>query len=104
MNPDILENWELSFVPPPPEGIQDSYRYILSKATKCPADATETTKKDPWSKYSFWTMDMSERLSSELSQFALGKKFLYQTGMLRRKRARTENVSTKRAIKRKRVK
>nr|AYA93777.1 MAG: L1 protein [Human papillomavirus] len=106
MNPDILENWELSFVPPPPEGIQDSYRYLMSKATKCPADAADTAKKDPWAKYAFWTMDMSERLSSELSQFALGKKFLYQTGMLRRKRIRTDNTlsSTKRSAKRKRTK
>nr|AYA94872.2 MAG: L1 protein [Human papillomavirus] len=104
MNPDILENWDLSFVPPPPEGIQDSYRYLLSKATKCPSDAAETVKKDPWGKYAFWTVDMTERLSAELSQFSLGKKFLYQTGMLRKKRVRTDVNTVRKSAKRKRSK
>lgn len=104
MNPQILDDWELSFVPPPPQGIGDTYRYIKSFATKCPADVPSTEKKDPWEKYSFWEIDMTERLSSELSQFSLGKRFLYQSGRLsNRQLKRSAPISEgKRSTKRKR--
>lgn len=82
MNPQILEDWELSFIPPPPEGIQDTYRYIHSLATKCPDDDVPKEKKDPWESYTFWKINLTERMTSELSQTALGKRFLYQNGVL----------------------
>lgn len=105
MNPKILEDWDLNFVPPPPEGLQDTYRFILSKATKCPEDVEPIKPKDPWDKYTFWTIDLREKLSSELNQFPLGKRFLYQTGMVSNKRIRPpcdEPPSCKRSCKRRR--
>ena len=81
MNPRILEDWELAYVPPPPEGIHDTYRYILSMATKCPDDDTPKEKKDPWEPYTFWNVDFTEKLTAELSQTALGKRFLYQLNL-----------------------
>lgn len=82
MNPRILDEWELAYVPPPPEGIHDTYRYLLSMATKCPDDDSPKEKKDPWEAYTFWNVDLSEKLTAELSQTALGKRFLYQLGLL----------------------
>ena len=105
MNPKILEDWELNFVPPPPEGLQDTYRFIKSKATKCPTEVQPAENKDPWDKLIFWTIDLREKLSSELNQFPLGKRFLYQTGMITNKRIRPscdETLHCKRACKRKR--
>ncbi|AFV67971.1 major capsid protein L1 [Human papillomavirus 156] len=104
MNPRILDEWELAFVPPPPQGIEDSYRYILSLATKCPADVIPAEKPDPWDKYTFWEIDMTEKLSAELSQFSLGKRFLYQSGLLKNKRIRDSDDigETRRSVKRKR--
>lgn len=104
MNSKILDDWDLNFVPPPPEGLQDSYRYIASKATRCPKD-DEPEKVDPWDKYTFWKIDLKEKLSSELSQFSLGKRFLYQTGMMKNKRLRSscsETLDCKRSCKRRR--
>nr|AYA94720.1 MAG: L1 protein [Human papillomavirus] len=89
MNPKILDDWELAYIPPPPEGIQDTYRYIMSLATKCPTDDEPKEKKDPWADYTFWSIDLSERLSAELSQTPLGKRFLYHTGQTENKRIKT---------------
>nr|AYD41537.1 MAG: L1 protein [Human papillomavirus] len=82
MNPRILEDWELAYIPPPPEGIQDTYRYLQSLAITCQAEKDDTEKKDPYDKYVFWTINLTEKLTAELSQTALGKRFLYQTGRL----------------------
>lgn len=104
MNPRILENWQLAFVPPAPAGIEDAYRYIKSMATKCPLPAEEE-ETDPYKNYTFWDLDLTERFSSDLSQFSLGRKFLYQTGLLNGKRLRTEYSTPKtRSAKRKRTK
>lgn len=89
MNPNILEDWQLAFVPPAPTGIEDAYRYIHSFANRCPSSDTEKEKDDPYSKYSFWEIDLSEKFSSDLSQVPLGRRFLYQMGMLNGKRVRT---------------
>nr|AYA94827.1 MAG: L1 protein [Human papillomavirus] len=100
MNPRILENWELNFVPPAPEGLQDTYRYLSSNAIKCPADIEPPKSEEPWDKYIFWTIDLTNKMSSELNEFSLGKRFLYQTGMINNKRLRSpcaENVSCKRS-------
>lgn len=108
MNPRILENWELNFVPPAPEGLQDTYRYLSSSAIKCQANV-EPPKVDenPWDKYTYWTVDLRERMSSELNEYPLGKRFLYQTGIINNKRLRAscpENTSCKRSCKRRRCK
>lgn len=82
MNPTILENWNLSFVPPAPAGLEDTYRYLSSLATKCPDQAATNEKEDPYSKYSFWEVDLTEKMSTELTQYSLGRRFLFQTGLV----------------------
>ena len=106
MNPTILDEWELAFVPPPPAGIEDTYRYITSWATRCPTAEPEKEKTDPYAKYNFWKVDLTEKLTSELSQTSLGRRFLYQTGVLTRKRVRTDITSkgSRKTAKRKRTK
>lgn len=104
MNPKILEEWNLAFVPPPPQGIEDAYRYILSAATRCPTENVEENT-DPYKDMNFWMVDLRERFSSDLSQHPLGRKFLYQVGLLNGKRVRTDyTVNSKRSVKRKRTK
>lgn len=100
MNPRILEDWELSYVPPPPEGIQDTYRYIQSLASKCPDDVLPAQKPDPYEKYTFWRINLHEKLTAELSQTALGKRFLYQTGQLENIKIKTcpQTLSCKRCM------
>lgn len=100
MNPRILEEWELAYIPPPPEGIHDTYRYLQSMAIACQKDKPTDEKPDPYEQYSFWKIDLRERLTSELSQTALGKRFLFQTGKLENKQIRTcpQTLSCKRCI------
>lgn len=88
MNSGILENWQLGFVPTPDNAVHDTYRYLNSKATKCPDAVQETEKEDPFGGYSFWNVDMTEKLSLDLDQYPLGRKFLFQAG-LRTARTRT---------------
>ena len=109
MNPNILDNWQLNFVPPPPSGIEDQYRFLQSRATRCPTQTPATEKEDPYKELSFWVVDLSERFSSELSQFSLGRRFLYQSGLingsLKRKRIISSShaqTNTKSSAKRKR--
>ena len=100
MNPRILDEWDLAYIPPPPEGIQDTYRYLQSIAIKCQADAKPKEKKDPYDKYTFWTINLSEKLTGELSQTPLGKRFLYQTGQLQNKKISTcpQTLACKRCL------
>lgn len=106
MNPDILDEWKLAFVPPPATGIEDAYRYIRSDATRCHLPPADEENPDPYKNMSFWLVDLQERFSSDLSQHALGRKFLYQVGLLNGKRPRTtySDLSTKKSVKRKRTK
>lgn len=98
MNPRILDDWELAYIPPPPEGIHDTYRYLQSLAVKCPTDKDSEEKVDPYAPYSFWKIDLRERLTSELSQTPLGKRFLYQTGRTDNRQIRNcpQTISCKR--------
>nr|AYA93817.1 MAG: L1 protein [Human papillomavirus] len=105
MNPGIIDDWQLAFVPPPPSGIEDTYRYINSLATRCPDQNPPAEKQDPYKDYNFWDVDLTERFSSELSQFSLGRRFLYQTNLITSgKRPRTTVNYTKKSVKRKRTK
>ena len=81
MNPSILENWNLAFVPPPATGIEDHYRYITSLATRCPDQTPAADKKDPYEEYSFWNVNLTDRMTSDLSQTSLGRRFIYQIGL-----------------------
>lgn len=109
MNAQILDNWQLSFVPPPPQSIEDTYRFIKSLATRCPPSDEEMENKDPYKNYTFWNVDLKEKFSTELSQFPLGRKFLFQIGSpsrstsLKRLRHSSGSLSTRRN-KRKRTK
>lgn len=101
MNSSILDEWQLAFVPPAPQSIEDQYRFLSSLATKCAVPAP-AEKDDPYKAYNFWPIDLTERFTLELSQYPLGRRFLYQSGLLRLKRPRTEYTATKR-VKRKRT-
>ena len=101
MNSTILDEWQLAFVPPAPQTIEDQYRFIQSMATKCPTAAV-AEKEDPYKGLVFWNIDITEKFTLELDQYPLGRRFLYQSGLLRRKRPRTDQTSSKR-VKRKRT-
>ncbi|QHQ97059.1 L1 protein [Felis catus papillomavirus 6] len=106
MNPDVLEEWNLGFVPPPQNTLETTYRDITSKATMCPTAVPEKDKEDPYSKLNFWLVDLKEKLSTELDQFPLGRKFLHQTGLGQRSQGGTKRSSkstTRHAAKRKRA-
>lgn len=109
MNPNILDQWQLSFVPPPPQGIEDTYRFIQSLATRCPSENPPTEPVDPYKKFNFWQIDLTEKFSAELTQFPLGRRFLFQSGLLRgSKRVRTsyttkETTSGTKRVKRRRT-
>ncbi|AAA67149.1 L1 protein [Iotapapillomavirus 1] len=77
MDPSILDNWNLTLGPPNDGSLADKYRFIESLATKCP-DNVEVTKPDPYKGRIFWNIDLTERLTADLDQFSLGRKFLYQ--------------------------
>lgn len=94
MNPSVLENWKLAFVPPPPQGLEDRYRYIKSFATRCPTAEPSPESEDPYAKLNFWTIDLRDRFTSDLSQTSLGRRFLFQMGMLNGKRPRSVKAST----------
>ncbi|AXN57300.1 L1 [Macaca mulatta papillomavirus 4] len=106
MDPRILEDWNLAFVPPPPTGIEDTYRYIHSLATRCPSDNPPAEKEDPYKNYSFWTVDLSDKLTTELGQTSLGRRFVYQTNVAPAgsKRVRPSSSVPKRAAKKRKVK
>ncbi|AHJ81389.1 putative late L1 protein [Eptesicus serotinus papillomavirus 1] len=80
MDPDIVEDWHLTVNNPPSTVIEDHYRYINSLATKCPDSVVPQEKPDPYKDYKFWEIDMSDRLTEQLDQTPLGRKFLFQTG------------------------
>lgn len=115
MDPNILKGWQLGFIPPPPPGLEDEYRYIKSLGTFCTQDNNvnpgETEEEDPYKKYYFWEINLQEKFSSELNQFSLGRKFVYQYGIVNGrsrsnavKRARSDTVvSEKRTVKRRRA-
>lgn len=103
MNSGILEDWQLGFIPVPDNSVHDTYRYINSLATKCPAKVPPTEREDPFAKYVFWKVDMTEKLSLDLDQYPLGRKFLFQAGLQnRRVRTLKPTVRATKGTKRKR--
>nr|AAB39894.1 major capsid protein [Colobus monkey papillomavirus type 2] len=103
MNSGILEDWQLGFVPAPDNPIHDTYRYIDSLATRCPDKEPPKEKEDPYKQYTFWNVDLTERLSLDLDQYSLGRKFLFQAGLQRSTVNGTKNAPvTSRGVKRKR--
>ena len=79
--------------------IRDS---INSKATKCPDAVEPKEREDPFAKYSFWHVDLTEKLSLDLDQYPLGRKFLFQAGLQSRPRSVRTSVKVSKGTKRKR--
>lgn len=107
MNPNILDDWQLAFVPSPPQGLEDTYRFLQSLATMCPKDAPQKEKEDPYKGMVFWNINLTDRFTSELDQTPLGRKFLYQMGMISKntvKQTRTLYTSNTPAVRRRTVK
>ena len=102
MNPSLLEEWQLGFVPTPDNPLQSTYRYINSLATPCPDKVPPKEKEDPYAPYTFWNVDLTERLSLDLDQYSLGRKFLYQANLVQSPAKRSSSIS--RGTKRKRSK
>lgn len=107
MNDTLLDEWNFGVIPPPSTSLDDTYRFLTSRAITCQkGPAAPEPKKDPYDKLSFWDVDLKERLSTDLDQFPLGRKFLLQLGgrpsSVPRKRAAP--VSTSKAPKRKKAK
>ncbi|ABV80249.1 L1 [Ursus maritimus papillomavirus 1] len=80
MDPNILDNWNLGLNPPPSASLEDTYRHIKSTATRCEARVPPKEKVDPYDKFTFWNVNLSDKFSSDLDQFPLGRKFILQTG------------------------
>ncbi|ABZ89642.1 major capsid protein [Bandicoot papillomatosis carcinomatosis virus type 2] len=104
MDPRILEDWSLGFVPSNNFPLEDKYRFINSLATRCPDKETPKEKEDPYRSNTFWTVELEERMSSELDQYPLGRKFLFQSNISsintvakpRKRKATTPTTKTKR--------
>lgn len=91
MDPTILEDWEIGINPPVSSQLETTYRFIASSATRCnrpPAPPLEPSKG------TFWTIDLQERLSLDLDQFTLGRRFIVQGGLSRSRVARKRRAST----------
>ncbi|AHJ81395.1 putative late L1 protein [Eptesicus serotinus papillomavirus 2] len=101
MNPAILEGWNLGVNPPQSSTLEDHYRYIQSLATRCPDQNPPQERPDPYAGLTFWTVDLTEKLSLDLDQFGLGRRFLYQTGLQRASRKRAL-VTPSKTVKRRR--
>ena len=99
MNSNILEEWQLGFVPAPDNPIHDTYRYIESAATRCPDKNPPKEREDPYKNLNFWNVDLTERLSLDLDQYSLGRKFLFQAGLQQSTVNGTKTVSTRGSIK-----
>lgn len=100
MNPDIIEAWHLSVNPPPNAVIEDHYRYIHSLATRCPDAVPAPEKIDPYKGMKFWDIDLTDRMTEQLDQTPLGRKFLFQTGSaaVPRSRVVTRSLVRRRSI------
>lgn len=97
VHPEVLQKWEIS-VNTQTNNLEDQYRYLSSWATKCPPSEPPEKSSDPYSKMNFWNIDLTSRLSLDLSQYALGRRFLVQLGAGIHRRLPTPRKTTKRKI------
>nr|QOI17625.1 L1 [human papillomavirus 62] len=94
MNKDLLDDWNFGVLPPPSTSLDETYRYLQSRAITCQKGAASPSPKvDPYAQMTFWTVDLKDKLSTDLDQFPLGRKFLLQAGS----RPRSVAVSRKRS-------
>nr|WAB54257.1 L1 [human papillomavirus 83] len=91
MNEHLLDEWNFGVLPPPSTSLDDTYRYLQSRAITCQkGPSAPAPKKDPYDGLVFWEVDLKDKLSTDLDQFPLGRKFLLQLG------PRSVSVSRKR--------
>ncbi|AFS89116.1 L1 [Equus caballus papillomavirus 5] len=96
IDPSILEDWEIGVNPPLSSHLGNNYRYNDNSATRCTKPPVEP--QDPLPPLNFWSVDLSERLSLDLDQFQLGRRFLAQlhsTTRITRKRKLSTTTSNK---------
>lgn len=89
MDSTILQNWDLTIGPPNDGSLADRYRFIESLATKCPSSVEPSKPKDPYEGHIFWNVDLTEKLTADLDQFSLGRKFLFQHALSSQNRKRS---------------
>lgn len=103
MDPKIIEEWHLAVNAPESSIIADHYRYITSRATKCPDDVPQEPNTDPYKDLRFWEVDLTESMTEQLDQTSLGRKFLFQSGLTQSSTSRKRVITrTTRTVKRKR--
>lgn len=96
--PDVLKRWEIT-VTSQNSSLEDQYRYLKSHATKCPPKETPEDSTDPYSKMNFWKIDLRDRLTLDLKQYALGRRFLLQAGIgIGRRTSTTPRKGNKRKV------
>ncbi|AFS89109.1 L1 [Equus caballus papillomavirus 4] len=77
VDPKILEEWEIGVNPQLSAAVENTYRYS-SSATRC--QLPPVVPEPPLNPPNYWKVDLSERLSLDLDQFPLGRRFLAQIG------------------------
>ncbi|ACD39818.1 L1 capsid protein [Caretta caretta papillomavirus 1] len=75
MDASLLDDWGFGATPPQNLTVEDQYRFLNSKATKCPPPPATPADADPWGKYKFWDVDCTAQISSDLTPFPLGRRF-----------------------------
>nr|QBE90546.1 L1 [Cervus elaphus papillomavirus 1] len=79
--PSVLEHWDINLQPPSSSMLEDIYRFINSPATKCADNVAQPGPEDPYAGLKFWEINLKEKLSLDLDQFPLGRRFLAQQGL-----------------------
>ncbi|AFU07691.1 putative L1 protein [Equus caballus papillomavirus 7] len=104
MDPTLLDDWEIGLAQSA-GGLESTYRYLSSAATKCPASVPPEKPDDPYKK-GFWVVDLQQRLTLDIDQYPLGRRFLAHRRLVRTarplKRPAPSSRSTKQTTKRKR--
>ena len=79
LHPEVLDGWSIGGHMPVTATLEDHYRYLQSQVTPCPETTPQpsSTPKDPYEGKTFWDVDLTGRLSLDLEQFPLGRRFLY---------------------------
>lgn len=97
--PEVLKKWEIS-INTQTNTLEDQYRFLSSWATKCPPETTPDKSQDPYANKKFWDINLQNRLSLDLDQYPLGRRFLTQigVGLQRRTGTVTPRKSTKRRL------
>ncbi|AHV82120.1 L1 [Fulmarus glacialis papillomavirus 1] len=75
--PYVLPQWGITNEPPVQSSPEDIYRYITSKATRCPpAEEVVPAEVDPFSKVKTWDILLEGHMSLDLHLTSLGRRYL----------------------------